>query len=140
MKTQQNYGISLTIKSPNSNFLFIAFSPDDRTFLTGSTNNTISLWDLKGNELITFSENFDSIRAIAFSPDGQFIYAGSYNTTGNGKIRRHLTPWAFLKQKVQAYPLGALKAAGLKFSKRDLDQLKSDTKKNPLTLWKPRLN
>ncbi|MBA7533727.1 Tol-Pal system protein TolB [subsurface metagenome] len=59
----------------------VAFSPDGKTILTGSGDNTARLWDLKGNELQVFWGHENYITAVAFSPDGKTILTGSEDNT-----------------------------------------------------------
>lgn len=55
------------------------FSPDGQAVLTGAWDNTVRLWDVKGNELKSF-EFTDKIFSANFSPDGNIILASSYAT------------------------------------------------------------
>ncbi|TNE53917.1 MAG: hypothetical protein EP344_14710 [Bacteroidetes bacterium] len=51
----------------------IAISPDGKYILTGSTDFTAKLWDLKGHEIRTFKGHTKEVAAVAFSPDGKKI-------------------------------------------------------------------
>jgi WD40 repeat protein len=57
----------------------VAFSPDGRTFLTGSEDALARLWLTATHTPIDFPRNSHSgtVRAVAFSPDGQRIVTGS---------------------------------------------------------------
>jgi len=62
----------------HSNFISsIAFSPDDKTVLTGSYDRTARLWDARTGELIrTFKGHKGLVASVAFSPSGKKIVTG----------------------------------------------------------------
>jgi WD40 repeat protein/transcriptional regulator with XRE-family HTH domain len=65
-----------------SRILAVAFSPDSRTVLTGSTDHTLKLWEVEtGNCLHTFVGHTDGVRSVTFSPDGKTIASGSIDRT-----------------------------------------------------------
>ena len=78
----------------------VAFSPDGKTVLTGSYDNTARLWDAASGEPQgkTMQHN-DWVAAVAFSPDGKTVLTGSYDNTARlwdavngearGKIMQH---------------------------------------------------
>ncbi len=51
----------------------LEFSPDSQTIASTSQNNTIKLWDLKGELVQVLNGHTDSIDILKFSPDGQTI-------------------------------------------------------------------
>ncbi|MGD0581415.1 MAG: hypothetical protein ABR974_00565 [Bacteroidales bacterium] len=59
----------------------IAFSPDGKTVLTGSWDNTARLWDLKGNIIRVFKGHTYGVTSLAFSRDGKTILTGSDDGT-----------------------------------------------------------
>ena len=61
--------------------LSIVFSPDAKLLATGMRNNTIKLWDLKGNLIKEFKGHEGGVNSVAFSPNGQFIASGADDNT-----------------------------------------------------------
>src|SRR5262245_63014830 len=56
----------------------VAFSPDGKLVLTGSSDNTARLWDAAGGKLVaTLSGHERSVNAVTFSPDGKLVLTGS---------------------------------------------------------------
>jgi WD40 repeat protein len=61
--------------------LSMVFSPDAKLLATGMRNNTIRLWDLKGNLIREFKGHKGGVNSVAFSPNGQFIASGADDNT-----------------------------------------------------------
>jgi len=60
----------------------VCFSPDDKTVLTGSADNTAKLWDVAtGKEYLSFSGHSSSISSVAFSKSGKYVLTGSWDKT-----------------------------------------------------------
>jgi WD40 repeat protein len=59
----------------------VAFAPDGKTIASGSSDNTIKLWNLEGKELRTFMGHSNWVLSVAFSPDGKTIASGSYDNS-----------------------------------------------------------
>ena len=60
----------------------VAFSPNGKYALSGSSDNTVKLWDVtSGREVRTFVGTNYSIYSIAFSPDGKYVLSGSSDDT-----------------------------------------------------------
>jgi WD40 repeat protein len=55
----------------------LCFSTDGKYVLTGSEDNTAKLWNLDGEEIITYEGHAKEVNSVAFSRDGQFIVTGS---------------------------------------------------------------
>ena len=74
----------------------ITFSPDRKNILVSFRSTTAYLWDFYGNIIRKFENNGDLITATAFSPDGQFILTGSYDSDS---LRR----WNLKGEMIQVY-------------------------------------
>ncbi|MGK7902362.1 MAG: caspase family protein [Hormoscilla sp.] len=62
--------------------LSVAFSPDGKRIVSGSSDETIRLWDLDGNPIgEPFRGHENSVLSVAFSPDGKRIVSGSNDLT-----------------------------------------------------------
>ena len=60
----------------------VAFSPDGKSALSASFDNSIKLWSAAtGKEMATWIGHNDQVRAIAYSPDGMTALSGSKDKT-----------------------------------------------------------
>jgi WD40 repeat protein len=61
----------------------VAFSPDGKTFVSGSDDKSVILWDVAtGEKIRTFAEGHTKvIRSVAFNPDGKTVLSGSEDGT-----------------------------------------------------------
>ncbi len=57
--------------------LAIAFSPDGQRVLTGSSDSTAKLWNIKGEQLLTLKYHRAGISFVGFSPAGDNLITGS---------------------------------------------------------------
>jgi len=62
--------------------LSVAFSPDGETLASGSSDNTIKLWDVSSGVLLrTLTGHTGNVLSVAFSPDGKTLASGSSDDT-----------------------------------------------------------
>ncbi|MDT9196460.1 WD40 repeat domain-containing protein, partial [Limnospira sp. PMC 1245.20] len=62
--------------------LSVSFSPDGQTLASGSSDNTVRLWDVAtGRELRQLTGHTNSLLSVSFSPDGQTLASGSSDNT-----------------------------------------------------------
>ncbi len=73
----------------------VAFSPDGKTAISSSEDNTIKIWDISSaREIRTFKWKKGACYSLAYSPDGRNILSGSWEGTlilwnlASGKIIR----------------------------------------------------
>lgn len=60
----------------------VAFSPDGRTVVSGSSDKTLKLWDAaSGREVRTFIGHSNYVTSVAFAPDGRTIVSGGFDGT-----------------------------------------------------------
>lgn len=67
----------------HSNYVFsIAVNPDGETFVSGSADKNIKIWDIQTGELIeTLTGHSNCVCSVAFFADGQKIASSSYDKT-----------------------------------------------------------
>ena len=71
-----------SLEGHKDNVYALAFSPDGRTLLSASADNTAICWDLtKGQPLLVCKGHSGPVYGAAFSPDGKTIATGSGDKT-----------------------------------------------------------
>jgi WD40 repeat protein len=76
------------LQGPGSAVLTLSLSPDGKTLATAGKGPEVRLWNVPtGQELFLVPYGFtDTIAAVAFSPDGNTLAAGGWQTTGRGEL------------------------------------------------------
>jgi WD40 repeat protein len=60
----------------------VAFSPDGSRIVSGSRDNTVTVWDLQAGTLVRTLEGHQKVvNSVAVSPDGRRIVSGSDDNT-----------------------------------------------------------
>jgi WD40 repeat protein len=74
----------------------VVFSPQNNTVLSGSSDNTIQLWDIQTKkEIRTFRGHNDKVYSVIFSPDGNTFLSGSRD--------KKLRLWDINGQKIRIF-------------------------------------
>ncbi|MFD5422242.1 trypsin-like peptidase domain-containing protein [Streptomyces sp. NPDC127069] len=95
----------------------VAFSPDGKTLATGSSDETVRLWDTAtGKEVHAPLTGTGPVQSVAFSPDGKTLATGSYEVqvwdVATGKEVRTFLTGDTPVQSVVFSPDGKTLAAG----------------------------
>ncbi|MGK7898032.1 MAG: tetratricopeptide repeat protein, partial [Xenococcus sp. (in: cyanobacteria)] len=59
----------------------VNFSPDGQIIASASYDNTVKIWNLKGELLKTIIGHTDTVKSVSFSPDGKIIASASSDDT-----------------------------------------------------------
>jgi WD40 repeat protein len=95
----------------------LAFSPDGKFLLSGSTNNApkapvndgscLRLWEVgSGREARRFGHHSSAVQTIGFSPDGKYVVAGSTGMNADGSAPGGFTISARFRKKDDPSPTG----------------------------------
>jgi eukaryotic-like serine/threonine-protein kinase len=81
LTTLANSG-QVTLKGHTNHVRSASFSPDGKRIVSGSTDNTLKIWDAtSGQEILTLNGHTDGVTSVSFSPDGKRIVSGSGDKT-----------------------------------------------------------
>lgn len=73
----ENGGIKAVIEPPTGQVEALAFSPGSALLATGGNDTVLYEWDvITGSQVRTYPIYYQTIRAIAYSPDGQWLISG----------------------------------------------------------------
>ncbi len=71
---------STYLESPNGRVNHLDFSPDGKLLAAGDDDGSISVWNVKDNNLVYRLEDHNlPVSSVAFSPDGKLLATGSYD-------------------------------------------------------------
>ena len=108
-----------TLTGHTSRVYSVTFSPDGNTLASGSSDDTIRLWDVvTGTHKGTLTGHTSLIRSIAFSPDGNTLASGSYDgtirlwDTETGTNQRTFTGYTRLVRGIAFSPDGTTLVSG----------------------------
>ena len=66
----------------NQSVYSVSFSPDGKTLVSGSADNTIKLWNVEtGTEIRTLKGHDNTVWRVSFSPDGKTLASSSADKT-----------------------------------------------------------
>ncbi|RDB15677.1 hypothetical protein Hypma_003935 [Hypsizygus marmoreus] len=71
----------MTLKGHTNAVLSIAFSPSGEHLASGSSDNTVCIWDTRTGSGSFFTGHTDPVSAVAFSPNGKILVSGSIDRT-----------------------------------------------------------
>jgi WD40 repeat protein len=72
-----------TLEGHKSGIWSVAFSPDSKTFATGSNDGIIKLWKSNGTLLTNLIGHSAGVKGLAFAPDGKTLASAAEDKTVN---------------------------------------------------------
>ncbi|ERF74014.1 hypothetical protein EPUS_03829 [Endocarpon pusillum Z07020] len=81
-RVEESWNIILqTLEGHSGSVGTIAFSPDGKILASGSSDETVQLWDARSGAALQKLSHLGSVSAVAFSPNGRTLASGSKDTT-----------------------------------------------------------
>ncbi|KAJ3243982.1 hypothetical protein HDU77_010117 [Chytriomyces hyalinus] len=78
---EQNWG-PMTLSGHSSDVYSVAISPDGKSIVSGSCDETVKVWDMQTGECtLTLKGHLAAVLSVCISPDGNTIVSGSYDGT-----------------------------------------------------------
>jgi WD40 repeat protein len=112
---------------------FIAISPDERTILSASSDDTLILWNIETGQILRRFEYNSDLTFVVFSPDGRTAISGGRDTTivlwdvKTGDIIRRFTEYENEIYQIAFSPDGRTILAGGKGDDSSVVQLDIET-------------
>ncbi len=106
------------LEGHNSHVLTVKFSPDGKALASGSSDNTIKLWNAENGREIISLRGHEAISSVDFSPDGAILASGSDDNTvklwniKDGSIIKTLKGHSHNVLSVNFSPNGKILASG----------------------------
>jgi len=109
----------MTLTGHSGSVYSVSYSPDGRSIASGSSDNTIKIWESSTGVLQrTLTGHSNDVESVSYSPDGRYIASGSYDGTikiwdaNTGVLQRTLTGHSFWVLSVSYSPDGRYIASG----------------------------
>jgi WD40 repeat protein len=82
-RSKQWSAVTQVIHGHSGSVVSVAFSPDGKHIVSGSSDNTVRVWDAESGQAIgePLQGHSGSVYSVAFSPDGKHIVSGSDDMT-----------------------------------------------------------
>ncbi|WP_248277264.1 WD40 repeat domain-containing protein [Brasilonema octagenarum] len=104
----------------------VSFSPDGKTIVSTSWDNTVRLWNLQGQLLETLNGHSSAVIGVSFSPDGKTIASASSDKT--------VRLWNLQGQLLKTFNGHSAEVIGVSFSP-DGKTIASASWDNTVRLW-----
>jgi len=82
MSDNKNLSASMVLEGHKDSVLSVAVTPDGQRAISGSSDNTLKVWDLaSGKCTATFKGHKKRVLGVAVTPDGKRVVSGSFDRT-----------------------------------------------------------